>query len=137
MKRKIEGDYSPETKISTVVITDRYGRYIGKAKLHPDDTPNEIIGCTIAEIRAEKARLRKRKSNINIRIGTLEAAKNEFMSTLPMFFKEAMRFLDIKIKCYKKQLVDINKEIEYLDEQENKYIKTREYIKTKYKKPTY
>ena len=46
----IKGEYSPETKISTVILQDKHGTYTGTAKLHPNDKKyaSEFTGCSIA-----------------------------------------------------------------------------------------
>lgn len=48
----INFEFNPDTKITKIVLADKYGQYIGTAKLHPDDTYSHIVGGNIAEQRA-------------------------------------------------------------------------------------
>lgn len=52
MKEKVYGIY--EDGVSTVTISNKYGTFIGTAKLHPEDKPFEsnLAGCRFAEMRA-------------------------------------------------------------------------------------
>jgi len=45
--------YDKETGISTVTYTNEYGKFTGKAKLHPNDTESRFSGYHIAESRAD------------------------------------------------------------------------------------
>ena len=48
------GYFNQNTGESNVALADRYGTYIGQAKLHPDDKTNasEYMGCGRAQKRA-------------------------------------------------------------------------------------
>ena len=57
------GCFNQETGQSVVAIADKYGRYIGYAKLHPEDKKyaSKYTGCAIAEGRAWIKALKNQK----------------------------------------------------------------------------
>lgn len=131
---KVEGYYLPEKKLSKVVITNKKGKtYIGISYLHPDDTPNEIVGCTIAEMRAQRERLKDKRDETRIKMQTLISTRKEYLDKYhPIFYENEVRFLDTKIKYYRKQLTKIIDDINKLKKQEKDYKALKEKIKTKY-----
>lgn len=50
----VYSNFNKQTGESVVILQDKNGRYVGKAKLHPSDTEfsSEFAGCRIAEQRA-------------------------------------------------------------------------------------
>lgn len=124
----IYSDFNEATNETIITIADRYGRYTGKAKLHPDDTNNYIVGGTIAEARAKinfyKSRIRREK----IRLQTLISLKNEFN-----FLPEGITFLNQKIEMHKKNIKDFETAIEYQEQYIKDYIKRKSELLKKIK----
>ena len=67
-------NFNPETGESVVILTNKYGTYVGTAKVHPDDKykANEITGCVIAEERAWINSYKKEKARIKIALKTMQ-----------------------------------------------------------------
>lgn len=133
---KVSGKYYPNLKQSIVTIKDKHGIYTGVAYLHPDDTPNEIVGCNIAAQRAAKAKLRKRRDNLYIKIKTLKSFKKEVTNYCPLECENSMIIdrLNITIAAYQKELSDVLISIAEIKQEEKEGRKLREKIKAKMSK---
>lgn len=62
MRKKIYRDYDKKEGLAVVVIMDKYGVSIGRAKVHEEDKDleSEKTGLAIAEMKAKIERARKR-----------------------------------------------------------------------------
>lgn len=129
------GDYNFNTGKSTVTLADRYGRYTGYAKLHPDDKDNEshYMGCNIAEKRALIKGLKNRRRRTKIKLNAIENVTNEIqMNVFPKEeHKEIKKILYSKIKDYSKQIKRIDELIEEIENSIKERIQMREKILSK------
>ena len=74
MKSKlIYSDYDKPSGISTVVVSNKYGVFEGRAVLHPEDKKYEssFFGCRIAEARCTIATLKEQRQQLKVQIKTL------------------------------------------------------------------
>ena len=134
--------YSPETKITTITLADKHGTYIGEAKLHPNDTYNEIIGGNIAANRAYRNKLKEEKREIRIKLNTLKSFRIEYYNYIkahPSFISSTdntviFNRLDIAIKRYEKALKMLTNDIEKNKIQEKKNAELRKKIRAKMNK---
>lgn len=129
---KVTGKYFPKSRLSIVTINDKHGFFTGTASCHPEDTPNEITGCTIAERRATKKRLKARCNNLRIKINTLKSFEKEIIN-YDSEYKDhpIINRLHITIKAYKNELDETLSTIENLKNQEKIDKKIREKIRSK------
>lgn len=69
----IQASFDSTTGISTTILETDLGRFIGTAKLHPDDesTASKYAGCRYAEMRATIKYLKMKKKVIKQQIKTL------------------------------------------------------------------
>ena len=111
----IYGYFDKNTGKSTVILSDRYGEYIGQAKLHPNDKKyaSEFTGCSIAQARAQIKMLQKRRNYLKIK---LEAIKNlikdiEINYPTPLDDYKLKRRFNLQIKNYTNEIVNINNSI--------------------------
>ena len=72
MKEKVVATY--EDGLSTVEITNRYGTFVGHAKLHPEDVAFEsnFAGCRFAEMKAGIKIFQAKIKDVRVKIKTLE-----------------------------------------------------------------
>ena len=128
--KMIYNNFDPITNVTTVTLADKYGTYIGIAKLHPDDINNSIAGFRIAEERARikfyKARLKREK----IRLQTLISFKKEYHQD---FSLKEFNFLEIRINRSLRLIKDLNETISIHEDSLKEYFKTREKIVKKIK----
>lgn len=74
MKSKLlYSDYDKPSGISTVVVSNKYGIFEGRATLHPEDKKYEssFFGCRIAEARCTIAILKEQRQQLKAQIKTL------------------------------------------------------------------
>ena len=62
----LSAEFDKKTGVSTVVIDTDYGKFVGTAKLHPDDKEfaSNYTGCYLAELRANRKYIKAQKENI-------------------------------------------------------------------------
>ena len=125
----VHSDFDKITGKTSVTVADRYGKYTGIAKLHPEDKNNYIVGGTIAETRAMIKACKSRLSREKIRLQTLISFKNEF-SLSP----EDIILLNKKIKLYQKNIEGFKVSIEYRETFLKHYLKERTEISETIKK---
>lgn len=129
------GEYNFNTGKSTVTLADRYGKYTGYAKLHPDDKDNEshYMGCHIAEKRALIKALKNRRRRTKIKLNAIENVTNDIqMNVFPKEeHKEIKKILYSKIKDYSKQIKRIDELIEEVETSIKERIQMREKILNK------
>lgn len=115
----LHGEYDSTTGKSTVALADRYGQYIGYAKLHPDDKENEsnYMGCNIAEKRALIKMLKSRRKRIKIKLNATENIINEIHNKVSPndIHRDIKKVLYFKTKDYNKQIERINTLIEEIE----------------------
>lgn len=125
------GYFNQNTGESNVALADRYGTYVGQAKLHPDDKINasEYMGCGLAQKRAWIKALKNRRRRTKIKLNTIKNLIKDIdqncsnLTNLPAFKKR----LNLKLKYYNKEIEDINNDIDEI----NKNIKKRIEIRNK------
>lgn len=128
--RLIENSYNQETGITTIVLADKFGKYTGTAKLHPQDVYSKFVGCNIAEARAEIKSLKNRKKYLKVKLKTLKELEKEYLN----IGLELNKILINKINYYTKEILKINQTILLIESELYKYIKTREKIINRTKK---
>ena len=133
----IQGHFNKKTGKSIVVLSDKYGKYVGQANLHPDDkkNANAYTGCSIAQARAYIKLLEKRRNRLKIK---LEAIKNlikdiEVNYHTPINFKLRRRF-NIQIKNYNDEIENINNLIKDIQTNITTRIKIKDKINKKFNK---
>ena len=109
------GYFDQNTGKSVVALADKYGRYIGQAKLHPDDKNNasQYMGCALAQQRAWIKGLKKRSSRIKIKINTIKIIIKDIELNIENN-KEIIKRLNIQLKNYNNQINNINDQIKDL-----------------------
>jgi len=136
MKTKlIKAEFDRETGVSTVIIQNKYGRFTGQAKLHPDDFASKFKGCTYAEERAIIKSLKKQISLLEIKIKTLKACYNSIESSC-YFNPESYEAKAILKQIYtlQKNKKNIKEEIRIRLESLEKDFKEYEIVTKKWKK---
>lgn len=136
-------NFNSETGESVVILQNRNGRYVGKAKLHPEDREfaSEFAGCRIAEQRAwldfYKTELKKTK----IQLKTLENIWNDIIwyceKDEENYLRSILHFgyrIFIKIKYYEKYKRELEDNIVEVKKEIDDSIKTRDKIIQKCKK---
>ena len=123
---------------SIVGLADKYGTYIGEAKVHPDDKKNasKFTGCSIAENRALIKLLKKRLQREKIRLKTIENLYKDVSINCSDLIKENPKLekrFKIQIKNSNNTIKDIQKFIYDLNFEIFNRIKIREEILDKKK----
>lgn len=123
------GYFDQNTGKSVVLLADRYGKYIGQAKLHPDDKnhASQYMGCALAQQRAWIKGLKKRGSRIKIKINTIKSIIKDIELNIEDN-KEIIKRLNIQLKNYNNQINDINNQIKEIEQNIKKRIQIREKI---------
>ena len=124
----IYNDFNKQTGQSIVILADKYGRYVGKAKCHPDDKQfiSELMGCALAENRAKIKSLNNKLRITKIKLNTVK--------TILKTAQESHLLLQ-HIKNYKNEISKIEQEIEEINFEIVKRIEIRDNIINKIKKP--
>ena len=141
---KISGKYYADTKQSIVTVQNKQGIYTGIAKLHPNDTPNEIIGCNIAENRAIRKMFKAKIFTEKTKIKALKSFRTEIINYIKQI-KDTIPFdtitsdiiiqrLDYAIKSYNCDIEEMKKSIILLQEAEKNQKRIREKIRSKINK---
>lgn len=112
----INGNYNSTTGRSIVVLMDKQGnKYVGSAKLHPDDRDKEskYVGCDLAEKRALIQALKSKRSRIKIKLETIYNLIDDLCYNIPDKLPyDINKRLYFKVKDYTKQIVQIDETIE-------------------------
>lgn len=109
--------YNPETGLSKVWIKNKYGIFMGKSRLHPDDKEfaSEYIGCHFAEMKATINAYKKKKQDLQLRLKELnyfyEILKSTKYTNLDSI---EVRKLRKRIYILEKEIEQVEKEIEQL-----------------------
>lgn len=124
----IDINYDPNTNITKVSLADKYGKYTGIAKLHPEDKYNHIVGGSIAQQRAFIKKLSEdiKRNRIMLKAikDLLKDIKNNNLDISPRI----ERRFKIAIRNYSQQILVLEKNIEELKEQLKADISLRERI---------
>ena len=134
--KMIYSEFDQSTGISTVILQNRKDRYIGKAKIHPEDINyiSKITGCKIAEYRAWLQYFKKEVKEAKIKLKALLALKKDISINCP--FQEEnenllLKRLNINIKYYEKLLETHQLAIENIKNKIKDDIKIRNHIRSK------
>ena len=128
--------FNKETGQSIVKLADRYGSYIGKAFLHPDDYEykSEYMGCGLAERRAAIKGLKNRRRRIKIKLNTIQNIITDIKINIQEPDENILKRLYFEKKKYSLELIEINNNIEMINKDIEKRIKVRNGIINKIKK---
>lgn len=134
--------FFPQTGESVVALQDRYGVYLGEAKLHPDDVlyGSEYAGCRLAEQRAWLKYYKKKLSRLKIRRDTIKSLEQEIISNCyykespPPTAKQINHRIDCAYKSYDLQIKQIEQEIDILNQTIKNGINIRDKIIERTKK---
>lgn len=122
------GYFDQSTGESIVALADKYGTYIGQAKLHPDDKNNasEYMGCGIAQRRAWIKALQNRRRRAKIKLNTVkDLMKDIHLNYQGLLHYGLKRRFNLKIRDYSNEIKDINNQIEQIKDDIKKRIKIR------------
>jgi hypothetical protein len=121
--------YNPETGLSKVWIKNKYGVFMGKSRLHPEDKEfaSEYIGCHFAEMKATINAYKKKKQDLQLRLKELVYFNEILMTTrgADMQSTEA-RKLRKRIYILKKEIEQVEKKIEKLKDDFQYEVKARD-----------
>lgn len=125
----IHFNFNRKTGISTVILQNRNGRYIGTAKLHPEDEGNEITGCLLAEKRAwikyYKAELKRNK--IQLQEATRLKKDVSLYDSLG-FSCNAIHRIDVRINFLTKERKELTEKLERIQRSIKESIEMRKTI---------
>lgn len=125
MKTKfIEADYDREAGIASVILENELGESTGYAFLNPEDKEyeSELVGCTIAELRAKQAiyvlrinNLKQQKLGVirltNMLTQTREIAEcDKFYKINKQMYKMG-KIIDAEIAIWKNKITQIDNQI--------------------------
>ena len=123
----VSGTYDPETGISEVVFADKRGRYIGRAKLHPDDRYSEFAGLHIAEDRAWLKYYISERRRIKERLNAIQSLKKELQKYTD-YDRKTERRINLAIRDYSNDIENLTAGIKELKRIINDYLVLREKI---------
>ena len=134
---KLVYSYFDETTGESIVkLADRYGSYVGKAFLHPDDSnyKSKYMGCGLAERRAAIKGLKNRRRRVKIKLNTIENIITDIKTNIQEPDENILKRLYFEKKKYSLELTEINNNIEMINKVIEKRIKIRNNIINKIKK---
>ena len=125
--------FNEETGQSEVVLVDRFGTYIGKARLHPDDKDNasKYAGCRIAEYRAWIKALKSRRRRAKIKLEAIISLEKDIIQVYSDSCESALKRIKFKKIDYEDEIDQINQDIKAIEQAINLYIKYRDRINYK------
>lgn len=130
--------FNPKTGESVVTLTNRYGSYTGKAKLHPDDINNisKFTGCRLAERRAYIKYLQSERRRYKNSLKTIQNTFKDLQINCPDSIDEKIeKRINILIHYHTKNINEIDEAIDHIKNLIKEEIKVREKIlKSKVKK---
>lgn len=113
MKEKIIKSYSSkDTRISAVTIQNKYGKFYGMAKCHPDDMENfsAFAGERYAETRAraEFANFRYRQEKIKLKTiqSLVRDIENDIHTSMEHMPEKYRRKINLKLRDYTQSVED-------------------------------
>lgn len=121
------GYFNQNTGQSIVALADKYGQYIGQAKLHPDDRKyaSKYTGCRIAEQRAYIKALKQKIRRKKIELNTLIELKKEIKNYTT---KKTEKHIYLKIKKYTNDINYLKQIINQIEKEIKTSIKIRDNI---------
>lgn len=124
----LSNSFNPETGISQVTLADKYGRYTGIAKLHPDDIQhkNEITGFRLAERRAWIKSLKDQLYRKRYMLKAIKDLKKDFEFQNCELDKKTLRRINLKLRDYTQNIEELKNAIHLFQEETKKDIQTRE-----------
>lgn len=113
--KMIYSHYEPETGISKIILADKRGKYTGIAKLHPEEKQNEsrFAGLRLAEYRAWINYFKSEVRRIREKLNTVKSLKKD-MDKYDNPNKKVQRRVNLKIRDYSQELIDLKKAIDEL-----------------------
>ena len=123
----IKAEFNRESGESIVILQNKNGQYIGKARLHPEDKEfaNEFTGCRLAEQRAWLDFYKKELNKTKIKLKTLENFYKDFILYEKEYCSSARERIKIHIKHYKNYIEELKTEITKNKEHIKKSIEIR------------
>lgn len=125
------GYFHPETGESKVVLANKSGTFIGKARLHPEDKEHasEYAGCRLAEGRAWIEYYKKEKKRSQEQINTIKNLyKDIYRNCSKTTAKEVEQRFKIQLKYYEEKLKESKEIIKEIKKQLEDSIKVRDEI---------
>ena len=129
----VYNNFNKQTGESIVILADKYGRYIGKAKCHPDDKEyiSEFMGCNLAEKRAQIKGLKNKLHITKIKINTIKMILEDIENIDNN--QKNIKILLQYIKNYRVEIEKIKEKIKELESEIITRIKIGDYIIKKLK----
>ena len=129
----ISAEFNKETGVSTVILQNRNGRYIGTAKLHPEDKEfaSEYAGCRIAEKRAWIKYLKEELKKAKLQKKTINSLRANVWDNVPTINIPYENRIDLEYKKYDKAIKNLKTEIEIIKHSIELDIKARDRITEK------
>ena len=125
------GYFDQKTGKSTVALADKYGKYIGQSKIHPEDKNNssEYMGCEIAQRRAWIKALQNKRYRAKIKLNFIKNLIKDIDTNYEgiLHFKLKRRF-NLKIRDLSNEIKDINNQIEQIKTDIKKRIELRDIL---------
>lgn len=124
-------NFDKQLGISTVVLENRYGQYVGTAYLHEDDREyiSEFAGLRLAENRATLNALKNELRRTKIKRQAIQSLLSDVIHTAegrPIDDKAVTQRFDVHLNFYNKEIVRLTNEIEQLRKDILKSIKIRD-----------
>ena len=129
----VYNNFNKQTGESIVILADKHGRYIGKAKCHPDDKEyiSEFMGCNLAEKRAQIKGLKNKLHITKIKINTIKMILEDIENIDNN--QKNIKILLQYIKNYRVEIEKIKEKIKELESEIITRIKIGDYIIKKLK----
>lgn len=120
--------FQKATGKSIVALADKYQRYIGQAKLHPDDKeyPSEYAGCRLAQKRAWVKYLRSECRRKKIMLQTIKNLNKDIQLNCQEINPKIQRRINLKLRDYTEEITELKDSIIELENQIKKDISTRD-----------
>ena len=127
------GYFNQNTGKSVVALADKYGRYIGQAKLHPDDKNNasQYMGCALAQQRAWIKGLQTRRRIIKIKIQKINEIYKDLCENCQIAELNIQQKLYYKLKAYNDEIKELDQQIQEIKDDIKKRIQMRDKITKK------
>ena len=124
----VYSNFDKETGISTVILQNRNGRYIGTARLHPEDKGSEIAGCSLAEKRAWINYYKSEIKRDKIKLKEILSIKKDIIINDSYYENPALIRINIRIKYLSNQIKTFTERLDKIQNYIDQSIKIRKNI---------
>lgn len=126
----IYSNFNKDTGESEIIIQNKYGRFSGKAKIHPKDQEHKsnFVGYRLAQNRAQIKFLQTKCKQQKIMLKTIQNFNKELHKYCSFIDPKIQHRINLKLRDYNNNIKNLKLEISQLEEDLKNSIKIRDKI---------